>query len=177
MKDIRVRSNRFVMLRGPSGSGKTTVARRLFDMAKKKTVMVQQDHYRFIFKPNGGGSKPNSEVIHQMIEHNCRCALQAGYDVILEGILSVQSYSNVLDAIIVDHAGPSYMFYFNVSLEETMRRHMTRKEYGDFTPEDMREWYSSAHRSNHELERLVPESFSVEDTLEFICKETGFASL
>ena len=163
-------NNRFIILRGPSGAGKSTVACRLFNEATVKTTLIQQDYYRFIFNPAGGGSKPNSEVIHEMIEQNCVSALQCGYDVILEGILSVRSYENVLERIISKHDGPSYMFYFDVSFSETAKRHKMREHTSDFTIDDMRQWYDASHRSHHRLEKIVEESFSEAETVQFIKK-------
>jgi predicted kinase len=93
-------TNKFIILRGPSGSGKTTVARLLFDQATERSVLIYQDCSHFIFNPAGAGSKPNSDTIHKMIEHNCITALEDGYNVILEGILCVKSYSEILDGII-----------------------------------------------------------------------------
>lgn len=165
--------NRFIILRGPSGSGKSTVASELLRLATVRTALIHQDYYRFIFNPAGGGSKPNSETIHRMIEHNCMVALKDGYDVILEGILSVKSYRRLLDRVIDAHCGPSYMFYFDVSFEETARRHQARKEISDFSVDDMRNWYAAAHRSNHHLEQLIPEEFSVKQTVEYIQNMSG----
>lgn len=160
--------NKFIILRGPSGSGKTTVARVLFDQATERTALINQDYYRFIFKPAGNGSRPNSDTIHKMIEHNCITALEDGYDVILEGILNVKSYSEILDRIIKRHKGQSYIFYFDVSFEETARRHKNRPENTEFSVEDMREWYDIAHRSNHQLELIISERFSINESVSFI---------
>ena len=162
--------NQFIIIRGPSGAGKSTVARKLFESATNRVALIQQDHYRFIFKPAGGGSKTNSAVIHQMIEHNCVSALKAGYDVILEGILSVQSYEAVLDRIIATHNGICYMFYLDVSFEETATRHKTREHTSSFTIEDMRKWYDASHRSHHSLEQIIHESLSEEEAVLFIKK-------
>jgi adenylate kinase family enzyme len=170
---IPVRNNHFIILRGPSGSGKTTVAKRLFALTERRTALIQQDHYRFIFKPAGGGGQHNSCVIHQMIEHNCTCALADGYDVILEGILSVKSYEAVLDRIIASHSGPSSIFYFDVSFEETAHRHESRRSTCNFTVEDMRLWYADSHRSNHRLEKIIPEHYSEAEIVKFICRETS----
>jgi len=92
--------------------------------------------------------------------------------VILEGILTVKAYSSLLDRIIAMHAGPSFMFYFNMSFDETARRHATRQSTSDFTVDDMRPWYAASHRSNHHLEKLIPEHFTEEDTVDYICGET-----
>ena len=164
-----VRQTKFIVLRGPSGSGKSTVAKELFKRATHRIALIEQDYYRFIFKPAGGGSKPNSSTINKMLKNDVLVALKDGYDVILEGILSVKSYEKVLDEIFAEHSGENYMFHFDISFEETIRRHATRKvrEPG-FGEEDMREWYSAAHRSNHELEQIIPETFSLQQTIQFI---------
>lgn len=165
---------KLIILRGPSGSGKSTTAKQLFKKAKRRVALIEQDHYRFIFNQAGGGSKSNSTAIHRMIQSDVLIALDEGYDVILEGILGVKSYDKILNEIFEKHPQHNYMYYFDISFEETARRHEIRKrENGsEFSAEDMREWYAAAHRSNHELERIIPEDSSLEDTLERILFET-----
>lgn len=155
---------RLIVVRGPSGSGKSTVARHLFERAARQVCLIEQDHYRFIFRPAGGGSLPNSATIHRMIEHNVMAALTDGYDVILEGILSERSYGLVLDRLFSAGVSENFLYSFDVSLEETLRRHRTRltTDHG-FTEDDMRGWYPHAHPWGHELEQLIPESASLED--------------
>ncbi len=160
--------NCFVVIRGPSRAGKSTVAERVFKAAASRTVLIQQDYYRFIFNPSGGGSKPNSAVIHRMIEQNCVSALEAGYDVILEGILSSESYKGVLERILSGHGGQCCIFYFDVSFKETARRHGTRESTADFTVEDMRQWYDSSTRLNHPLECIIDHSLSETEAVQFI---------
>jgi predicted kinase len=167
-------TNCLIILRGPSASGKSTVAKKLFNVAKKKTAIIEQDHYRFIFNPAGGGSKPNSDVIHQMIEHNTVTALQAGYNVILEGILSVKSYEQTIERIISNHSGNSHIFYFDISFEETIKRHATKEGNYKYGKAEMKEWYSAAHKSGHPLEHLIPESFTVEQTVSHILEVSGY---
>jgi adenylate kinase family enzyme len=166
---------KLIVLRGPSGSGKSTIAKALFKDAKRRTVLIDQDHYRYIFKPAGGGNKPNSDAIHKMIKANTLIALSDGYDVILEGILSVKSYANVLDDIFEQHPQENYMFYFDVSFEETVRRHDIRKtDEHRFGEAEMRAWYPAAHRSNHKLEKIIPEEFTFNETLDFVKKISRF---
>ncbi len=161
---------KLIVLRGPSGAGKSTIAKILFESAPRKTVILSQDYYRFIFNPSGGGSKSNGATIHKMILHNTLQSLSDGYDVILEGILNIKSYDDVFEEIFKKHPGENYIFYFDVSFEETMKRHATRPEKSDFGEVEMREWYSAASRSNHEFEYIIPENFSVKEIIEFIKK-------
>lgn len=109
-----------------------------------------------------------------MIKSDTLIALRDGYDVILEGILSVRSYGELLDEIFTGHPEKNYMFYFDVSLEETLRRHTGREtKLREFGETEMREWYPAAHRSNHRLEQLIPESLSLEETVRFIQQASG----
>jgi predicted kinase len=164
-----MRKTKLIVLRGPSGSGKSTTARALFERAKHKVAYIEQDHYRFSFKPVGGGSKRNSDTIHKMIKSDTLIALNDGYDVILEGILSVKSYAHVLDDIFVAHKGENYMYYFDISFKETLRRHNLRKTKAmQFTDKDMQEWYPAAHRSHHALEQIIPERFTLDETVAYI---------
>ncbi len=166
---------KLIILRGPSGSGKSTIAKMLFKNAGQKVCLIEQDHYRFIFKPAGGGSKANGATIHKMIKDNVLTALRDGYDVILEGILSVKSYGAVLESIFTEHPDENYIFYFDISFEETLRRHTTRDpKENSFGEEEMKEWYPDAHRSNHELEKIIPETFSIKETVQFIEKTSNF---
>ena len=170
--------SRLVVLRGPSGSGKSTVARRLFEVASAPTCILDQDHYRFIFKPAGGGSRANGGTIHRMIEHNVLSALEDGYDVILEGILSVPSYTTVLEAFFAAHdESETFVYYFDISLEETLRRHVSRKNASlTFDENDMRDWYSAAGPCGHSFEQLIPESSLLEETVARICRDTGIGA-
>ena len=89
--------------------------------------------------------------------------------------MSEQSYGTVLGEIFKCHPAENYMFYLDVSLEETMRRHETRIVSGPaFDAEKMKSWYAMAHRSNHRLERIIPENSSLEESLDFIIRTAHF---
>ena len=163
---------RLIVVRGPSGSGKSTVACRLFEGAVRRVCLIEQDHYRFIFRPAGGGSLPNSATIHRMIEHNVMAALTDGYDVILEGILSVRSYGLVLDRLFSAGVSENFLYSFDISIEETLRRHRTRPTTDrGFTEDNMRDWYPHAHPWGHELERLISETASLDEIVARITQE------
>lgn len=158
------------MLRGPAGSGKSTSAKLLFESAERKVCLIEQDHYRFIFRPYENGSKANSKAMHQMIVQNVLIALREGYDVILEGIMNAKSYKYIVDTIIDAHPSENYFFYFDISFEETLRRHGQRpkKNTPSFTLEDMKNWYPDDYVSIHDDEVLIPESSSIDETIALI---------
>ena len=161
---------KLIVIRGPSGSGKSTVAKALFKGATRKTCLIEQDHYRFIFRSRDDGSKANSATIHKMIKDNVLTALNDGYDVILEGILATQSYVDDLSEIFTRHPTENYLFYFDISLEETIRRHQTRpsRNTATYTEGKLRTFYPTTYIQAHVNERIVPEEFSIEETLAYI---------
>jgi thymidylate kinase len=167
---------KLIVLRGPAGSGKSTTAKILLNNATRKTCLIEQDYYRFIFRPYANGSKANSIAIHSMIKNNVLIALNDGYDVILEGILNAGSYKRMLQEIFIEHPTENYIFYFDISFEETMRRHRTRpvKDTPSFTDDDMKSWYPAAYVPIHNNEKLISETSSIEETIKFIRESSNF---
>lgn len=169
-------TQKLIILRGPSGSGKTTTAKALLKLAERKTCLIEQDYYRFIFRPYENGSKANSATMRKMIKENVLIALRDGYDVILEGILSTRSYKELFGEIFREHPSDNHLFYFDISLEETIRRHRTRppRNTPTFTEDDLRTFYSGVYDPVHENEKIIPERFSADETLAYVVKESGF---
>jgi predicted kinase len=165
-------SSKLIVIRGPSGSGKSTVAKALFESATRKTCLIQQDYYRFIFRSRDDGSKVNSATIHKMIKDNILTALSDGYDVIFEGILASKSYVDDLGEIINKHPTENYLFYFDISIEETLRRHHTRpaRNTSTYTEGDLRTFYPKTYIPAHENERIISEVSSADETLTYIIK-------
>ncbi len=150
------------------------MARLLFERAARRVCLIEQDHYRFIFRPAGGGSLPNAATIHRMIEHNVGAALADGYDVILEGILSKTSYGEIVGRLLAPDRARGFLYSFAVSLDETLRRHATRAtEDLGFSTDDMRSWFASGHPYGSTNERLILQSSSIDATVERIKYETG----
>ena len=168
---------KLIMLRGPAGAGKSTTAKILLENASKKTCLIEQDYYRFIFRPYENGSKANAEPIHNMILQNVLIALNEGYNVILEGIFSTKSYKKIVDEILEVHPAENYFFYFDISLDETLRRHAQRpsKNTPPFTLGEMKSWYPSEYVAIHPNEVRILESSSLEDTIALISRESSFS--
>lgn len=167
---------KLIILRGPSASGKSTVAKALFKNVTRKTCLIEQDYYRFIFRPNEHGSKANSATMHNMIKDNVLTALADGYDVILEGILSTKSYANDLNEIFSQHPIENHLFYFDVSLEETIRRHRTRpsRNTPTYTEDDLRSFYPGPYSQVYENEKIISEASSVDETLTYVIETSNF---
>lgn len=156
-------TSKLIILRGPSGAGKSTVAKALFAQTKKPTVLIEQDYYRFIFKPAGGAL--NSKSIHKMIKANVLIALHDGYDVILEGIFNVHSYKETFEEIFDEHNDKNYIFTFDISFEETLRRHRTKPNKDEWSESDMKDWYHPKDILGYNFEHVIQEQSNLEQTL------------
>ena len=125
-----------IILRGNSGSGKTTVAKELQKKFGYNTMLISQDEIRrnILWVKDGIDTK----ALPLMIE-----LLKYGYEhsdiVILEGIMYEEWYNPLFKVANELYGSNVYAYYFDLSFEETVRRHNTRnREFGE---KDMRRWW------------------------------------
>ncbi|MFI7642360.1 AAA family ATPase [Nonomuraea sp. NPDC049400] len=160
-----------IVIRGNSGSGKSTVARAVREtygqrgMALIGQDVIRREILRELDKPGA--------VNIGLLDVMCRHALNAGYHVILEGILARSRYGEMLQALFRDHQGTSRGYYLDVSWEETLRRHETRPQRSRFGPEDMRQWYLEQDILPDATEAIIDESSTLAETVGLILRDTG----
>ncbi len=163
-------TTKLIIIRGNSGSGKSTIAKRLQRRYGRGCALIEQDYLRRIIlreRDEPGGIAPD------FINHAARFALDHGYHVILEGILHLERYQPMLDDLRTAHRGPTYAFYLDISFDETLRRHATRPQASEFTPDQMRDWYIHRDLLENPDEFVVDESSSEDETTTFIVRTTG----
>jgi 2-phosphoglycerate kinase len=127
-----------IVIRGNSGSGKTTLAGQLQRELGRGTANISQDYLRRVVLREH--EVPGGDNIG-LIASTVRYCLGIGYHVILEGILLADHYGPMLRELLGEHRGRQYVFYLDVSLEETLRRHEGRRLRSEVTPERLREWF------------------------------------
>ncbi|NUP24788.1 MAG: kinase [Streptomyces sp.] len=160
-----------IVIRGNSGSGKSTVARTVRETyGRRGMAIIGQDVVRReILREKDTPDGVNIGLLDVM----CRHALDAGYHVILEGILTRSRYGEMLQTLLRDHRGTSRTFYLNVSWEETLRRHETRPQRAHFSPEDMQQWYLEQDLLPDATETIIGETSVLTETVGLIVKDTG----
>jgi predicted kinase len=153
---------RLILLRGNSGSGKSSVARGLRERHGPGLAWVEQDHLRRVVLAER--DRPGAANIG-LIDRTVRYALDAGFHVVCEGILFTGHYGEMLRALCVEHLGTSFVYYFDVPFVETVRRHATRPGSAEFTPEQMRSWWTDDDRLGVPGEQVIPARSSLADTV------------
>ncbi|WP_285479534.1 kinase [Amycolatopsis sp. NBRC 101858] len=154
-----------VVLRGPSGAGKTTVATAVRARLGHGVALVQQDVLRrVVLREHDVPGGLNIALIATV----CRFSLDAGYHVILEGILTAARYGPMLRRLAADHRGHTTFFYFDVPFAETVRRHATRPQAEEFTAEDMHGWYAASGRLDAPGEQIIDTTSSTKASVDRI---------
>lgn len=162
--------SKLIVIRGNSGSGKSSVAKELRNRAKRpnRVALVEQDYLRrIVLKEKENEGTNNIDLIEQTV----RFALERDYDVILEGILYAKRYKEMILRL-MNLASESRIYYIDVSLEETLKRHETKPDSKDFGEKQMRAWYNDKNYLDVPEEQTIPESNSFAKTVELILKQT-----
>jgi hypothetical protein len=133
---------------------------------------VEQDYLRRIVLRER--DRPGGLAVG-LIDQTVRYALDGGYHVILEGILHRAKYGPMLERLQQCHRGRTWFFYFDVSFEETIRRHATRPQATEFTPEQMAGWYDARDVLDLPDEYVIPQSSTLDETVAFIAATAGLA--
>lgn len=155
-------ATRLVILRGNSGSGKSTVAAMVRRAHGRGCALIEQDYLRRVLlwehdTPDGHTAA--------LIAQTVRFALDAGLHVICEGILHSARYGPMLTELCRAHRGHTAVFYLDVSLPETLRRHAGRPKATEFTAADMHRWYVPRDLLGVPGEQVVAETTSLAQTV------------
>jgi len=82
-------------------------------------------------------------------------------------------YGEMLSRLCADHRGKTSCFYFDVSFEETLRRHATKSTANEYGEAEMRQWFHPHDLLIDPIETVIPESFSLDEAIELIWRESG----
>ena len=127
-----------IIIRGNSGSGKTTIAKSLQNHLGNETLLVSQDTVRRdMLMVHDREGNLSIDLIRQITEYGKdKCAY-----VLLEGILNKNLYGQMLNHLIEFYNGKAYMYYFDLSFDETVKRHKSRSKKMKFGEESLRAWW------------------------------------
>ncbi|MDB4992466.1 MAG: uncharacterized protein JWL75_711 [Parcubacteria group bacterium] len=163
---------KFIIIRGNSGSGKSAVAERLRKELDGKVALVGQDTLRRTIL--GETDSLEKKDIIGLLEQTLNYCLEKGYSVILEGILSKPKYKEVLMRVIDVAPCDSYVFYIDVSIEESFQRHQTKPIANEVSEEQLRSWYQPQNYLGIPGEIIIDERSTLEETVELIKNSIKF---
>lgn len=100
-----------------------------------------------------------------------------GYDIILEGILHKDKYGDMLTRLTTHFKGRAHAYYFDISFEETLRRHVTKSNSHEFGETEMRDWWQEKDYLGIPNEKIISEDTSQDEILAMILKDLESPSL
>ncbi|GAA3381086.1 kinase [Streptomyces sannanensis] len=142
---VGTEETRLVVLRGNSASGKSSVAAGLRERFGRGLALVGQDNLRRIVLRER--DRPGAANIG-LIDLTARYALDAGFHVVVEGIL-----------------------------DETLARHATKPIADDVNETQLRDWYRPRDLLPEGLETVIGADSALQETVDRIMFETGLAHL
>lgn len=166
-------NTKIIILRGNSGSGKSTVARQLQRQLGRGTLLISQDMIRreMLWVRDGEGTKAIS-LLAEMVRYgrqNCDF-------VILEGILYADWYRELFETIVSEYGSDIYAYYYDLTFEETLRRHQTKPNCNDFGEEDMRRWWRDKDYIGFIAEKGIDSKMTEEEAVEMILSDIGITA-
>lgn len=161
-------SPKLIILRGNSGSGKTTIAKKLQKIFGRNTMLLSQDVIRRdMLKVKDGENTEALPLLIELLKYGRRHSAVT----ILEGILYADWYKPLFEFAVREYGENIYAYYFDLSFEETVKRHRTKPNCMDFGEEDMREWWRKKDFVQFIEEKIITEKESVEDVVNKIQKD------
>ncbi|MET7541582.1 AAA family ATPase [Streptomyces sp. NPDC005507] len=174
---VGTEETRLVVLRGNSASGKSSVAAGLRERFGRGLALVGQDNLRRIVLRER--DRPGAANIG-LIGLTARYALDAGYHVVVEGILYADRYGEMLRDLVRDHRGITRCYYLDIPLTETLARHATKPdlEYlARVTERELRDWYRGRDLLPGGIETVIGADSTLAETVDRITLDTGLARL
>jgi hypothetical protein len=165
---------RLVVLRGNSASGKSSVAAGLRESFGRGLALVGQDNLRrVVLRERDRPGAPNIGLI----DLTARYALDAGYHVVVEGLMYADRYGEMLTRLCAEHRGPTHAYYLDVPFEQTLVRHATKPIADEFGEPELRDWYRPLDLLPGGIETVIGADSTLQATIDRILLDTGLPGL
>ncbi|MEV7948705.1 AAA family ATPase [Streptomyces rubiginosohelvolus] len=171
---VGTEETRLIVLRGNSASGKSSVAAGLRHRFGRGLAVVAQDNLRRTVLRER--DRPGAANIG-LIDLTARYALDAGYHVVVEGILYADHYGDMLARLRADHRGPTHGYYLDVPFAETVARHATKPIADEVDENQLRDWYRPRDVLPDGRETVIGSDSVLDRTVHRIMLDSGLAGL
>lgn len=166
MSESDGRMRKLIILRGNSGSGKTTVARMLQKKFGPNTMRISHDMVRMeiLHVWSAEGIRKSLPLMIELLRYGSRNSEVT----IMEGVLPSEAYAPLFEAALEEYGENIFSYYYDLSFEETLRRHQTKPNRNDFGEDDMRRWWKEKDCLENIPQTVLKEDVSLEMAVELI---------
>lgn len=163
---------KLIILRGNSGSGKTMAASMLQEKFGPNTMRISHDMVRMEILHVW--SKVGLERSLPLMVELMRYGHKNSEITVMEGILPCPEYDPLFEAAVKEYGEENiFAYYYDISFEETLRRHQTKPNKNDFGEEDMRRWWKEKNFLSCISETIIGEEVSLEEAVEKIYQDVS----
>ena len=158
---------KLVIIRGNSGSGKSSLAKKLQAHYGRGTLLIAQDTVR------RGMLKEKVEpgnLSIDLTESLARFGYEQNLLVLVEGFYEPDIYGEMLERLRNLFNSQTLAYYYDLTFEETVRRHQTRAKQEEF-PADMRRWWKDRDFLGWQEESFFRNENSLEAAFERIVQD------
>lgn len=164
-------TTRLILIRGNSGSGKSALAAAIRAARPRGVAIVGHDQLRR--EVLDVQERPGTPSVGY-IDLSARLALDQMLHVVVEGILHEEIYGDVLRGLIADHRGTTRCYRYDLTFEETLRRHATKVWAAEFGEAEMSSWWRDADPLVGVDEMLIGPTSSLEQSTRRILRDCGW---
>jgi RNase adaptor protein for sRNA GlmZ degradation len=159
-------TSKLIIIRGNSGSGKSTVAKKLQHKMGYGTMLIPKDIVRrdILRVKDGAKGHPTSQLVYSIASFG----RDIGYDVIIEGIFSKETYGVMMTDLIKLFNDKAHVYYFDISFEETLRRHAGKPKAAEFGEIEMRSWWKEKDYLEMCDEKLITDEMGEDEIVDMI---------
>lgn len=163
-----------IILRGNSGSGKTTLAKALQQHYGSNTMRLSHDMIRMDILHTHGqeGVEKSLPLMQELLKYG----REHSEVTVLEGILPSDAYRPLFETALEEFGDRIYAYYYDISFEETLRRHSTKPNRGDFGEKEMRRWWREKDLLDIIPERILTEDLTIDDAMNTILRDMDSGS-
>lgn len=170
---IGTADSRLITIRGNSGSGKSLLAQAIRSARPRGIAILGHDTLR-------------REILHvsdrpgalsvDYIDLSARFALDNGLHVVIEGILHSEIYGDMLTRLVRDHRGTSASYYYELELEETLRRHRTKVKAAEVSEASVESWYRATDRIPSLEEFVFDSTFTTAQARDVVLRDVSWVA-
>ncbi len=153
---------KIILIRGNSGSGKTSLANLLHKEIPGSCLIHQDVIRRDILNTH------DDLVIQELIIAMLEVMKKQEQPIILEGIFRKDKYQKLFDYLFNHFDCDCY--YYDLSFEETLKRHQTRNEKEEFDDKTMKSWFREQDQLNIAQEILFDQNVSLKQAIDKVIK-------
>ncbi|MBE5890851.1 MAG: hypothetical protein E7282_07780 [Lachnospiraceae bacterium] len=167
--------SKLVIIRGNSGSGKSSLAKKVQKYYGRGTLLVQQDVVRQdMLWVHDGENNESISLFEKLLEY----AYNNNIIAIFEGVFASKWYGSLFEKAVSLYGKENiYAYYYDLSIDETIRRIKLRKNSFEFDEKTVREFWLDKDYLNMNEEKIFFDDTSLEEALDTIISDVGDFSL